>query len=92
MNKQSGAFIFIVIISLVSSLVSFRTCQADNFCYSDPCTQTCNIKIPDPYSYIARSIGFYILYMFVIYFGKNYFEGDNKNRPTSNILGSPKFQ
>jgi hypothetical protein len=95
MDKKSKAFIYILLLAILVSLITCVKSVPSIYC--DPgtpiedCPQTRDFVFPGVEPFIMKTFGYYFLLCLATYVGKDMFPEDNKY-PSPNILGSPKFQ
>lgn len=95
MDKKTKAFVYILLLTI---FVSLATCfKSVPSLYCDPetpiefCPKTNDFVFPGVEMFLAKIFGYYFLLCLATYVGKDMFD-DNNKYPSTNILGSPKFQ
>ena len=95
MDKKSKAAIYIVLLAVFVSLITCIKSIPERNCVSNAlsqaCPQTNDFVFPGIESFLMMTFGYYFLLCLATYVGKDMFPKDEKY-PSSNILGSPKFQ
>jgi hypothetical protein len=95
MDKKSKAAIYIILLAIFVSLITCIKSVPERYCEPDALNQTCpqthDFIFPGIESFLMKTFGYYFLLCLATYVGKDMFPENNKY-PSSNILGSPKFQ